>query len=91
MPYRVPRHPERPADRLEEIVPRHRLFVVHQEGRKGCIVLQGEPIFVDEVTVLARPEPNPLKRLWVRARYRLALGTRLRALGSGARRPASRS
>ena len=42
--------------------------------------LQGEPIFVDEVTVLARPERNPLKRAWVRARYRVKLGTRLRAL-----------
>jgi glycosyltransferase involved in cell wall biosynthesis len=40
--------------------------------------LQGEPIFVDEVTVLARPESNRLKRAWVRARFRLRLGTRLR-------------
>ena len=42
--------------------------------------LQGDPIFVDEVTVLMRPERNPLKRAWVRARYRARLGTRLRAL-----------
>ena len=41
--------------------------------------LQGEPLFVDEVTVLARPERNPLKRAWARARYRARLGTRLRA------------
>jgi glycosyltransferase involved in cell wall biosynthesis len=41
--------------------------------------LQGEPIFVDDVTVLARPERNPLKRTWQRARYRARLGTRLRA------------
>jgi glycosyltransferase involved in cell wall biosynthesis len=39
--------------------------------------LQGEPIFVDEVTVLARPERNPLRRAFVRLRYRLALRTRL--------------
>jgi glycosyltransferase involved in cell wall biosynthesis len=42
--------------------------------------LQGEPIFVDEVTVRVRPIRNPLKRLYVRARYRAALGTRLEAL-----------
>ena len=41
--------------------------------------LQGDPIFVDEVTVLARPERNPLKRAAVRARYRARLRTRLRA------------
>ena len=41
--------------------------------------LQGEPIFVDEVTVLVRPERNPLKRWLVRARYRAALGERLRS------------
>jgi glycosyltransferase involved in cell wall biosynthesis len=40
--------------------------------------LQGEPLFVDEVTVLARPERNPLKRALVRARYRARVGTRLR-------------
>jgi hypothetical protein len=34
---------------------------------------EGEPIFVDDVTVLARPERNPLKRALVRALYRLAL------------------
>src|SRR5918912_1657354 len=50
-------------------------FVFTEETEK----LQGEPIFVDEVTVLARPEPNPLKRAWVRARYRARLGTRFRA------------
>jgi glycosyltransferase involved in cell wall biosynthesis len=45
----------------------------------GTARLQGEPIFVDDVTVLARPERNPLKRTWQRARYRARLGTRLRA------------
>lgn len=38
-----------------------------------------EPLFVDHVTVLARPIHNPLKLAWVRARYRARLGTRLRA------------
>ena len=42
--------------------------------------LQGDPIFVDEVTVRVRPIRNPLKVLYVRARYRAALGSRLRAL-----------
>ena len=42
--------------------------------------LQGDPIFVDEVTVRVRPIRNPLRRLYVRARYRAALGTRLRTL-----------
>jgi len=42
--------------------------------------LQGEPVFVDEVTVRVRPIRNPVQRLYVRARYRAALGTRLRAL-----------
>jgi glycosyltransferase involved in cell wall biosynthesis len=42
--------------------------------------LQGEPVFVDEVTVRVRPIRNPAQRLYVRARYRAALGTRLRAL-----------
>jgi glycosyltransferase involved in cell wall biosynthesis len=42
--------------------------------------LQGEPIFVDEVTVRVRPIRNPLRVLWIRARYRARLGTRLRAL-----------
>jgi glycosyltransferase involved in cell wall biosynthesis len=41
--------------------------------------LQGEPVFVDEVTVLARPERSTLKRAFVRARYRARLRTRLRA------------
>jgi glycosyltransferase involved in cell wall biosynthesis len=43
--------------------------------------LQGDPLFVDDVTVLARPEPNPLKRFLVRARYRAALRTRLARRG----------
>jgi glycosyltransferase involved in cell wall biosynthesis len=42
--------------------------------------LQGDPIFVDEVTVRVRPIRNPLKRAYVRVRYRARLGTRLRAL-----------
>jgi glycosyltransferase involved in cell wall biosynthesis len=42
--------------------------------------LQGEPAFVDEVTVRVRPVRNPLKVLYIRARYHAALGTRLRAL-----------
>jgi len=42
--------------------------------------LQGDPIFVDEVTVRVRPIRNPVTRLYVRARYRAALGTRFRAL-----------
>lgn len=42
--------------------------------------IQGEPIFVDEVTVRVRPIRNPVQRLYVRARYRAALGTRLRGL-----------
>jgi glycosyltransferase involved in cell wall biosynthesis len=42
--------------------------------------LQGEPVFVDEVTVLMRPERNPLKRAIARARYRAKLGARLRSL-----------
>ena len=41
--------------------------------------LQGEPVFVDEVTVRVRPIRNPLKVLVIRARYHAALGTRLRA------------
>ena len=41
--------------------------------------LQGEPVFVDEVTVRVRPIRNPLKVLYIRARYHAALGTRLRA------------
>ena len=42
--------------------------------------LQGEPVFVDEVTVRVRPIRNPVRRLYVRARYRAALGTRVRRL-----------
>jgi hypothetical protein len=42
--------------------------------------LQGqEPLFVDEVTVYVRPV-GLLRRLWARARFRAALGTRLRRL-----------
>src|SRR5919198_110045 len=37
------------------------------------VAMQGEPIFVDEVTVYARPIRNPLRRLWARARYRAAV------------------
>jgi glycosyltransferase involved in cell wall biosynthesis len=44
------------------------------------VELQGDPIFVDEVTVYVRPERNPLRRAWVRARYRAALRTRLRRI-----------
>jgi len=44
------------------------------------VELQGEPVFVDEVTVYARPIRNPLRLLWIRARHRAALRTRLRAL-----------
>ena len=42
--------------------------------------LQGEPVFVDEVTVRVRPIRNPVRRLYVRARYRAAVGTRVRGL-----------
>jgi hypothetical protein len=45
--------------------------------------LQGEPVFVDEVTVRVRPIRNPLRRLYVRARYRAALGTRARRVLAG--------
>lgn len=41
--------------------------------------LQGDPLFVDEVTVRVRPIRNPFKLAYVRARYHAALGTRLRA------------
>jgi hypothetical protein len=37
-----------------------------------------EPIFVDAVTVRARPIRNPLKLAWTKARYSARLGTRLR-------------
>jgi glycosyltransferase involved in cell wall biosynthesis len=40
--------------------------------------LQGEPIFVDEVTVFARPVRNPLRLAWIRLRYRARLRSRLR-------------
>ena len=46
------------------------------------VALQGEPIFVDEVTVEARPV-NRLRRLWIRTRYRAALRTRARRLLGG--------
>ena len=39
-----------------------------------------EPIFVDAVTVLARPMHNPLQLGWTKLRYRARLGTRLRRL-----------
>ena len=39
-----------------------------------------EPIFVDAVTVLARPIHNPLKLAWMKLRYRARLGTRIRRL-----------
>ena len=41
--------------------------------------LQGDPLFVDDVTVYVRPI-DPLRRLWIRARYLAALGTRARRL-----------
>jgi glycosyltransferase involved in cell wall biosynthesis len=41
--------------------------------------LQGDPVFVDEVTVYARPV-DPLRRLWIRVRYFAALRTRARRL-----------
>jgi glycosyltransferase involved in cell wall biosynthesis len=47
---------------------------------KETIELQGEPVFVDEVTARVRPIRNPLRLLWVRARYRAALGTHIRRL-----------
>ena len=40
--------------------------------------LQGEPVFVDEVTVFARPVRNPLRLAWIRLRYRARLRSRLR-------------
>jgi glycosyltransferase involved in cell wall biosynthesis len=46
------------------------------------VELQGEPVFIDEVTVYARPIRNPLVLLWVRARHRAALRTRARALAA---------
>jgi glycosyltransferase involved in cell wall biosynthesis len=41
--------------------------------------LQGDPVFVDEVTVYVRPVGS-LRRLWIRARYLAALRTRARRL-----------
>lgn len=40
--------------------------------------LQGEPVFVNEVTVYARPVRNPFQLAWIRLRYRAKLRTRLR-------------
>ena len=64
-----------------------KLGVWQNDGRAGDFVfieatakLQGEPIFVDDITVLARPGHNPVRKAWQRARYRARLGTRLRAL-----------
>ena len=42
--------------------------------------LQGEPVFVDEVTVRVRPVRNPLKVLYIKTRYHARLRTRLRGL-----------
>ena len=42
------------------------------------VELQGDPLFVDEVIVHVRPIQNPLRRAWVRARYRMALRSRVR-------------
>jgi hypothetical protein len=42
--------------------------------------LGSEPIFVDAVTVLARPVHNLLKLGWMKARYRARLGSRVRRL-----------
>jgi hypothetical protein len=56
------------------------LYVGDYVFLKETIALQGEPIFVDEVTVLVRPERNPAKRWFVRARYHAAVGQRLRRL-----------
>jgi hypothetical protein len=64
-----------------------KLGLWQSDGRRAgdfCFIeatakLQGDPIFVDDITVLARPEHNPLRRTWQRLRYRARLGTRLRA------------
>jgi glycosyltransferase involved in cell wall biosynthesis len=44
----------------------------------GTVELQGEPVFVDEVTVLVRPVRNPVSLAWIRLRYRARLRSRLR-------------
>jgi glycosyltransferase involved in cell wall biosynthesis len=44
------------------------------------VALQGDPVFVDEVTVHARPVRNPIRRLWIRLRYRAAVRTRVRGV-----------
>jgi glycosyltransferase involved in cell wall biosynthesis len=62
---------------------RTELYIGDYVFLKETIELQGEPIFVDEVTVLVRPERNPVKRWIVRARYRAAVGQRLRSLRAG--------
>jgi glycosyltransferase involved in cell wall biosynthesis len=49
--------------------------------------LQGDPVFVDEVTVYVRPV-DPLRRLLIRARYLAALRTRARRLLGAARESA---
>jgi hypothetical protein len=57
---------------VPEAFARMRRFADDNPGKIG--------IFADEVTVRVRPIRNPVRRLYVRARYRAALGTRLRAL-----------
>jgi glycosyltransferase involved in cell wall biosynthesis len=52
---------------------------------EATVKLQGEPIFVDEVTVLVRPR-NPIVQTWIRARYRAALRTRARRILNRLRR-----
>jgi glycosyltransferase involved in cell wall biosynthesis len=49
--------------------------------------LQGDPVFVDEVTVYVRPCRNPVRRLWIRTRYRAALRTSMRRLRTPLSRP----
>jgi glycosyltransferase involved in cell wall biosynthesis len=50
---------------------------------KETAELQGEPILVDKVTVYFSPERNPVRRAYLKARYKARLGTRLRALRGG--------
>lgn len=42
------------------------------------VEMQGEPLFVDEVTVFVRPIRNPLRLSWIRLRYHARLRSRLR-------------
>jgi hypothetical protein len=49
---------------------------------KETAELQGEPVLVDRVTVYFSPEKNTLRRAYLKARFNLRLGTRLRALRS---------